>query len=123
MEQETRRVLEMLQAGRITSAQAAELLEALESGGASAAAPSRPRTLHITVSDTATGRVRVNVNIPLSLVDVASRLGMNLGIKRAPELANIDFEQIVEALRSGAQGKIVDIVDDDDRQHVVVSVE
>lgn len=123
MDQETQRVLEMLQAGKITPEQAAQLLEALETSGAPGAQPARRRMLRINVSDTVTGRVRVNVNLPMSIVDVASRLGMSLGIKHAPELADINFEEIMAALRSGAEGKIVDIVDDDDRQHVVVSVE
>lgn len=123
MHDETQRVLEMLQGGRITPAQAAELLAALDGSARTTPAPEQPRTLRINVSDAVTGRVRVNVNIPLSLVSVASRLGMSLGIKHAPELADIDFAQIMDALRDGARGKIIDVVDDDDRQHVVVSVD
>lgn len=123
MQQETQSVLEMLQAGRITPEQAADLLEALDGAGAAGAPKTDARLLRINVTDTRSGRVKVNVNIPMSIVDIAGRMGLSLGIKRAPELSDVNFEEILAALRSGAQGKIVDIVDDDDRQHIVVAVE
>lgn len=123
MEQETQSILEMLRDGKITATDAAKLLEALDAGDAPAAEPGRARTLRINVTDTRSGRSKVNVNIPLALVDVASRMGLSLGVKRAPELADVNFEEIMSAIKSGAQGKIVDIEDDDDRQHVVVTVE
>ena len=113
----------MLQGGRITPQQAAELLEALEKSASAESPPPRARMLRINITDTQSGRTRVNVNIPMSLIDVASRLGLSLGLKQAPELADVDFDEIMAALRSGAEGKIVDIIDDDDRQHVIVSVE
>ena len=123
MEEETQRVLEMLQAGQITPEQAAKLLEALDRADAQPAPPGRPRTLRINVTDTRSGRNKVSVNLPLGLVEVAGRMGLTLGVKRAPELADLNFDDIMSAIKSGAEGKIVDIEDDDDRQHVVVMVD
>ncbi len=125
MEQETHRVLEMLRDGKISAEQAAKLLEALDA--ASTASPeqtaTRARSLRVNVTDTRTGRTTVNFNIPFGLVEVAGKMGLSLGIKRAPELADLNFDDIVAAIRSGAEGKIVDIEDDKDRQHVIVRVE
>ena len=125
MEQETQRVLEMLHDGKISAEQAAKLLEALDAAGA--ASPQRPatraRSLRVNVTDTRTGRTTVNFNIPFGLVEVAGKMGLSLGIKRAPELADLNFDDIVAAIRSGAEGKIVDIEDDKDRQHVIITVE
>jgi hypothetical protein len=123
MDQEMQRVLEMLQAGQITPEQAAKLLEALDTGAVRQSPPGRKRTLRINVTDTRSGRTRVNVNIPLGLVEIASKLGLTLGVKRAPELADVNFDEIMSAINSGAEGKIVDIEDDDDSQHVVVTVD
>jgi hypothetical protein len=123
METETQRVLEMLQAGQITPEQAAKLLEALDTAAARPTPAGRPRTLRINVTDTRSGRTRVNVNVPLGLIEVASKLGLSLGIKRAPELAAVNFDEIMAAIKNGAEGKIVDIEDDDEGQHVVVMVD
>jgi hypothetical protein len=125
MEQETQSILEMLRDGKINADQAAQLLEALDAAGASNAQQpaARARRLRINVTDTRSGRTTVNVNIPFGLIEVASKMGLSLGIKRAPELADLNFDDIMTAIRNGAEGKIVDIEDDKDRQHVTVMVE
>jgi hypothetical protein len=123
MDQETQRVLEMVQAGQITPEEAAKLLAALDAAAVQPPQSGRRRTLRINVTDTRSGRTKVDVNIPLSLVEVASKLGLSLGIKRAPELADVNFNDIMAAIKGGADGKIVDIEDDNDSQHVVVMVD
>lgn len=123
MEEETKRILEMLRDGKITQEEAAMLLDALEAGEAQPRPERSARILRINVSDTRSGRTRVNIAVPFSLVEVASKLGINLGLKHAPELGDVDFDEIIGAIRHGAEGKIVDIEDDEDGQHVVVAVE
>ena len=122
MDSETQHILEMVQQGKITPEQAAKLLEALDGPGA-AAPPRRARSLHIAVTDMRSGRNTVNVNIPLSLVEAASKIGLTLGVKKAPELSNVDFDEILAAIKSGAAGQIVDIMDEQDHQHVTVSLD
>ena len=122
MDSETQHILEMVQQGKITPEQAAKLLEALDTPGA-AAPPRRARSLRIAVTDMRTGRNTVNVNIPLSLVEAASKIGLTLGVKKAPELSNVDFDEILAAIKSGAAGQIVDIMDEQDHQHVTVSLD
>ena len=117
--QEIMSILEMVEKKTITPEQAARLLEAMETEQPGA---TPRRTLHIAVTDTRTGRQKVDVNIPLGLVEVASRLGLTLGVKSAPQLADVNFDEIMTAIKNGADGEIVDINDEDERQRVVVAL-
>ncbi len=69
-------------------------------------------------------KTKVNVNLPLSLVDV----GLKLAMKFTPELQDeslkdIDFEEILEAIKNGAEGKIVDVYNEEDSTTVEVFIE
>jgi hypothetical protein len=123
MDQETREILEMLRDGKITPEEAARLLEAIDASQAPPPRPGKAHTLRIKVTDTKTGRSRVNVAIPLGLVEIASKMGLTLGVKHAPELADVDFDEIMQAIKSGAAGQIVDIEDEHEGQHVVVTLD
>jgi hypothetical protein len=46
-----------------------------------------------------------------------------MGARFAPEMDGFDYEDIVEAIRSGARGKIIDVTDDDSGEHVEIYVE
>jgi len=122
--EERMQILRMIEEGKITAGEGAELLRVLDkSGRAQKNEPlkgsSAPRWFRVRVTDTATGRNKVNVNIPMGLVNV----GIKMGAKFAPELEGAQYEEIMEAIRSGQQGKIMDIVDDEDGEHVEIFVE
>jgi hypothetical protein len=61
----------------------------------------------VRVTDLASGRNKVNINIPMSLVNV----GLKMGARFAPDIEGINFDEIVAAIKSGSQGKIVDVPD------------
>jgi hypothetical protein len=65
------------------------------------------------------GQPRVNIKIPLSLVG----LGLAIGSKYAPELDEINLNQIVEDLRDFSDGTIVEVQDIEEDEHVLISVE
>jgi hypothetical protein len=74
----------------------------------------------VRVTDLATGKSKVNVNIPMGLVSV----GMRMGARFAPAMAGIDAEQVMAAaIRQGVQGKVVDVEDLDDGERVEIYVE
>jgi hypothetical protein len=75
--------------------------------------------LRIRVSDLETGRQKVAVNLPLTLVSV----GLRLGARYAPEIAGLDPNEILAMLQSGANGPVVDVEDTDDGQHVQIFIE
>jgi hypothetical protein len=126
--EERLKILKMIQEGKLTAQEGAELMEELDgrssepTSGSTAPAPggSRPpRWLHIVVTDTNSGKARVNVRLPISLVNA----GIKMGARFAPEVQGLDSETLLEHLRAGETGKIVDVLDDEDGEHVEVYIE
>lgn len=123
------RVLEMVRDGIISADQAAQLLEAMDYGAEAKEAESakkpgvrknlKGKFFRVRVTDTDTGRARVHVTLPLALVSTA----MKTGSKFAPEIDEINLEEIIASIEEGAMGKIVDVYDDDDGEHVEVFIE
>ncbi len=49
---------------------------------------------------------------------------MKMGAKFAPAgLEGLDMQQIISAIKSGGEGKIVDVEDEEDGEHVEVFIE
>lgn len=120
LKEEKMQILKMIEDGKITSNDGLELLSALEEKEDMPIAKSS-KWLKIKVHDP-DDNTKVNVNIPLALVDV----GLKMATKFSPELKNsdlkdIDFNEIAELIKNGAQGKIVDIESDNgERVEIVV---
>jgi hypothetical protein len=122
--EERMQILKMIEEGKISAEEGAKLLQALagksdKRRASSALAGDEARWLRVRVTDLDTGRNTVNVNIPMSLVTV----GLKMGARFAPNVEGLDYEQITEAIKSGAQGKIVDVVDEEDGERVEIFVE
>ncbi len=120
--EERLRILQMIQEGKITAEEGANLLQAL--GGAGKTKPSSPptrdpRLLRVRITDLNTGKTKVNVNIPMGLVNV----GVKLGARFAPSHANINYDEIMDAIKSGASGKLADVEDLESGEHVEIWVE
>jgi hypothetical protein len=119
---ERMKILKMLEEGKLSAEEAARLLKALGKPKAERRAPppgSEPKWLRVRVTDMKSGRASVNVNLPMSLVNV----GLKLGAQFVPDTEGIDFRQVQEALRAGLTGKIVDVEDVDEGQRVEIYVE
>ncbi len=125
-------ILKMVEEGNVSAADGAKLLAALntiDTGNASTGATQSTYTnvrsssgakwLRIRVSDMASGKQKVSVNLPIGLISV----GAKIAAKFAPEAENLEVDQIIEAIKSGAQGKIIDVTDDEDGEHVEIFVE
>ena len=122
--EERMQILRMIEAGKITASEGAELLRTLDKSDRSRPneplkGSSAPRWFRVRVTETETGRNKVNVNIPMGLVNV----GIKMGAKFAPEIEGEQYEEIMEAIRSGQQGKILDVFDEEDGEHVEIFVE
>ncbi len=120
--EERLRILQMIQEGKVTAEEGARLLQALgTSGKPSAPPPPRrdPRLLRVRITDLGSGKTKVNVNIPMSLVNV----GIKLGARFTPASAGVNYDEIMEAIQSGASGKVVDVGDVESGEHVEVWVE
>ena len=55
----------------------------------------------------------------MSLVNV----GIKMGARFAPNIEGLDYEEISQAIKAGAQGKIVDVVDEEDGERVEIFIE
>jgi hypothetical protein len=119
--EERMKILKMIDEGKITAEEGAKLLSTLgdsrknqpkvslrKSGGA--------RWLRVRVTDMRTGRAKATVNLPLGLVDA----GLNIASQYAPD---INFDQLLEAINEGAEGKIIDVLDEEDGEHVEIFIE
>jgi hypothetical protein len=120
--EERMRILKMIEEKHISAVDGARLLEALR-GGTEENAPRDPlnkaRWLRIRVSDTTSGKTKVNVNIPVGLLDV----GLKMGARFTPNAAGMDMSAVQAAIKQGLQGKIMEVDDDVDNEHIEVFVE
>lgn len=122
--EERLRILRMIQEGKITAEEGARLISALQEsrkGGSRSTAPesSSRRWLRIRVTDVLTGRAKVNVNLPMGLLDA----GIKIGAQYAPQLEGFDVENLVSQVKSGTAGKIIDVIDEEDGEHVEIFIE
>ena len=128
--EERMKILNLVEQGKVTPEEGVRLIQALERAqsaqvsttrSASRAAPSTPapRWLRIRVTDTLHGKVRVNIRLPVTVLNT----GMKLGARFSPELGQTEIDLIQTAIRSGTTGTVVDVVDDDDHEHVEVFLE
>ena len=120
--EERMKILKMIEEGKVSPEDGAKLLAALADGQASQAstrAGAAGRWLRIKVTDMASGRSKASVQIPLGLIDA----GMKIGAHFAPEVEGVDMSNVMDAVRSGMTGKIIDVTDDEDGEHVEIYVE
>ncbi|RIK26093.1 MAG: hypothetical protein DCC52_10560 [Chloroflexi bacterium] len=118
-------ILKMIENRQISAEEGARLLAALDDKPAPDLPPppspsTRGRWLRVRVTDLKSGKRKVNVNIPLSLVDI----GLKMGAKFSPAgLEGLNMNQIIAAVKAGDTGKIVDVEDEQDGEHVEIYVE
>ena len=127
--EERMRILMMIQEGKISAAEGAQLIEALDDLGEpkpptppsspTVSSGKKPRYLRVVITDTDTGKSRVNVRLPVSLINS----GIRMGARFAPEIEGLDMEDLNAWLNSGEVGQIVDIFDEEDGEHVEVFLE
>ena len=96
--EERMQILNMLAEGKISAGEAAQLLKALEEGSRPKPPPSpQPRWFKVKVTDVATGKEKVNVAIPMGLVNV----GIKMGARFAPEVEGVNFDEVISSIKEG----------------------
>ena len=116
------KILKMIESGKISAEEGTRLLNALtqQTKKAPRKIESEARWLRVRVVNLDTGKETVRVNIPMSLVDV----GMRMGARFVPDIEQESaMEEMAEAIRLGLTGKILDVVDEEDRERVEIFVE
>lgn len=130
--EERMQILKMIQEGKITPEEGVKLIETLDQNEAAKAPrqppppppfgggfPGKPGVLRVRITDKSTGKVRVNIRLPLSLV----KSGIKMGARFAPEVEGLDMDSLNEFINSGEKGQIVDVDNEQDGEHVEVFIE
>jgi hypothetical protein len=124
--EERMRILQMIQDGTISAEDGIRLMDSIEkskkvTGSEEPAADKSQmaRFFRIRVTDTNTGKTRVNVRLPVSVVNS----GLKMGARFAPAVDGLNTADLMQFIREGTIGKIVDVYDDEDGEHVEVFLE
>ncbi len=123
--EERMQILKMIEEGKISAKEGAELIRAIDNNQQDERAePLRGTTparwFRVRVTDMMSGRNKVNVNIPMGLVNV----GIKMGARFIPEnVDNAEYQEVMDAIRSGRQGKIFDYTNEEDGERVEIFVE
>ena len=117
--EERMQILKMVEDGKIGAEEAGQLLEALDKPAKPGSSDNSSKWFRVRVTDLSSGKPKVNVNIPLGLVNV----GVRMGAKFAPDMSGIDVDEILRAVREGAQGRIVDVENQESDERVEIYVE
>ncbi len=121
--EERMQILEMVEEGKINASEALELLDALERNQQEIMPKNDAKWLKVRVRNM-DDTPKVNVNIPLSLVDVGLKLAKAYDPKlKDSGIDQIDIEEVIDAVKNGAEGKIVDVEDEENQTKVRVYVE
>jgi hypothetical protein len=121
--EERMKILNMIEEGKVSAEEGARLIAALSESHRSPrrrptprAAQGGARMLRLRVTDTLSGKAKATINLPLGLVDA----GLNIAAQYAPEVA---FDELLEAIDAGYQGKVIDVFNEEDGEHVEIFIE
>ncbi len=135
MSEEKIKILEMIKNGKITPEEGIELLDALNDSETSKVVQLSPKLSErmLVVKVNGPGQ-KVNVNVPLNLLKVASKF-VNMGMGFIPaearremenkgiDISKFDFEELVDLFDRGlTDGKLVDVESEDDKGVTKVEV-
>ncbi|HZW02675.1 MAG TPA: hypothetical protein VFF68_02010 [Anaerolineaceae bacterium] len=125
------KILTMIQEGMISASEGIQLLESLERSRPAQSEVTLPpppvpsaggrgaRFLRVRVTDTNTGKTRVNIRLPINVVNA----GIRMGARFAPEVEGLEVSQLMQYIQAGETGQVVDVYDDEDGEHVEVFLE
>jgi SHOCT-like domain len=128
-EAERLKILKMLEDGKINAEDAAKLLKTLDEvdnktakmpiDGSTTSSPTGGKWFRVRVTDITTGKPRVNIRMPVSVV----KSGLRMGAHFSPNIEGMDMHQLKHLIESGEVGQVVDVYDDEDGEHVEVFIE
>ena len=118
MNDEKLKILKMIEDGIITADEGAQLLKAADASPgapaqAKAAGSGSAKWLRIKVLSTENGvKTKVNVNVPVALVETGLKIGKHFDKNIEDSIKDIDLNEILELIKNGAEGKIVEVESD-----------
>ncbi len=127
MNEERKRILDMLEAGKIDAQEAEKLLSALDSDeeedNQELTKDTTEKSSALRIKVTEGGKEKVNMNIPLSIAKAVMGF-IPGGAKQKIREKGIDIDEIIEEVKNGtSKGKIIDIDDEENGDKVEIFVE
>ncbi|MBK8902869.1 MAG: hypothetical protein IPM53_16895 [Anaerolineaceae bacterium] len=129
-------ILELLSNGKISAAEAADLLSDVNAPEEAAPPPPEkspepapaeepemaseggpePSWFRVRVSNLETGKNRVTVNIPVRMM----KFGLKIGSRFSPEINGLDWNELTGMIKDMKSGMLVDVQDAESNEHVQV---
>ena len=110
MKEEVKRILKMVEEGKIDVDKASELIDALnKSANQQPIVLSKNLDKMLKVRVLSATKDTVNVNVPIKFLKAIGNAVNNIKIPGISDEDGIDIKMIMEAIDSGLEGKIVDV--------------
>jgi hypothetical protein len=125
--EERLKILKMVQEGKISAEEGINLMDALRDStrpGEKKSTESKSgrktaRWFRVRVTDQVTGKIKVDIRLPVNVVKAGSKLGARF----SPEMSGLDMNQVMQHVDSGTTGRIFDLTHDSDQELVEVFIE
>ncbi len=116
MNDEKLKILKMIEEGTITADEGSRLLASIDDSKdlkINESTGEKPKWLRIKVLSNEQGKnTKVKVNIPIALVETGLKIGKSFDKNFEESMKGIDLGEVMEMIRSGAEGKIVEVESD-----------
>ncbi|HEY6285903.1 MAG TPA: hypothetical protein VIX20_09595 [Ktedonobacteraceae bacterium] len=118
---ERNRILNMIESGQITAAQAAQLLDTMLPEYEQSEGQIANRTVRIWMTDMSTNRRKMNMTatIPVYLVSMSLRLLARL----VSQLNDSTIQHVIRAIERGTTGRLLDLQDLEEGKRLEIFVE
>ena len=118
---ERNRILNMIESGQITAAQAAQLLDTLLPDYEQSGGQMENRTVRVWMTDISTNRRKMNMTatMPVYLVSMSLRLLARL----VSQLNDSTIQNVIRAIEKGTTGRLLDVQDLEEGKRLEVFVE
>src|SRR5215472_15831827 len=118
---ERNRILNMIEKGQITAAQAAQLLDALVDEQEQPVERARNRTMRFWMTDIATNRKKMSVTVtmPINMTGMILRLLT----RTVPQLDDGTLQNLIRAIERGNTGRLLDLQDLEEGKRLEIFVE
>ncbi len=118
---ERNRILNMIETGQITAAQAAQLLDTLVPEQEQSTERVRNRTVRIWMTDIATNskKMHVTATMPINLISMI----LHLLTRMVPQLNDGTLQHLIRAIERGNTGRLLDLQDLEEGKRLEIFVE
>ncbi len=118
---ERNRILNMIESGQITAAQAAQLLDTLVPEYEHSGGQMQNRTVRIWMTDMSTNRRKMNITatMPINLISMSLRILARL----ASQFNDGTIQNVIRAVEKDTTGRVLDLQDLEEGKRIEIFVE